>query len=548
MLNLATSSHPSSAASTLWLLLLALAGVVMVVPMGFILSAWLDASDTTQMMLQAMAHTVLPQYVATTAWLCLGVSLGAGSMGLVSATLVTLYEFPGKRQLEWLLLLPMAMPSFIVGFAYTDFFQFSGSLQSHVRQWLGWQGALWPDIRSLWGAVLVFSLTLYPYVYVLVRAALLERASHLMVSARLLGASSVRRWMTIAWPMSRPAWVAGLSLVLMETLADYGLSSYFGIQTFSTGVFKAWLVMDQPALAAQLSSMLLLGVFVVLLLEAKARQHMRFHARGGGHDGQAHQAMPLRGTSGLVATLLTSLPVVLGFGLPCAILISAMLKEPIALQMANIWQWTFNGFYLAALTAVLAVAVALLFTTAKRLHPHAVTRLGAHLIGLGYALPGTILVVGVLGTLSGLDRLVGLGWSSALIASGGALMWTYLIRFSAVAMQSIESGYSRIPQALDEASKTLGQPAGATFVRVHVPLLKTSLLTGLLLVFVDVMKELPATLVLRPFDHDTLAVVAYQLARDERLGEAALPALLLVAVGLIPVLLLIRSMRKTPDK
>ena len=531
-----------------WLLLLALAGLVMVLPMGFILASWFETNDTTLTILGAMGQSVLPQYVMTTGWLCLGVALGAGSMGLVSATLVTLYDFPGKRQLEWLLLLPMAMPSFIVGFAYTDFFQFSGPLQTTLRTWLGWEGALLPDIRSLWGAVAVFALTLYPYVYVLVRTALLERASHLMVSAQLLGASPLRRWTTIAWPLSRPALVAGMSLALMETLADYGLSSYFGIQTFSTGVFKAWLVMDQPAVAAQLSSLLLLGVMGVLLIEAQARQRMRFHARGHGRDAHAHEAVPLHGAQAGLATLATSLPVVLGFVLPCGILLGAMPEQATSGQWARIGQWTFNALYLAGLTALGAVALAMVFAAAKRLFPTHLTRWGAHILGLGYALPGTILVVGVLGSLSRIDQAFGWDLSSTLIASGAALVWTYLIRFSAVALQAVESGYSRIPPALDEASRTLGQSAPVTFARVHVPLLKTSVLTGLLLVFVDVMKELPATLVLRPFDHDTLAVVAYQLARDERLGEAAQPALLLVAVGLIPVVLLIRSMRKPHDK
>ncbi len=528
-------------ASTLALTALTL---VLIWPTLVIWHAWFESDTSSWDLLRNMAQTVLPDYTLTTVGLCLGVMVGAGSMGLVSATLVTVFEFPGRRVLEWLLLLPLAAPAFIVAFAYTDFLQFSGPLQSLWRSLSGAQAPLWPDVRSTGGAIGVFSLTLYPYVYLLVRAALLERATHLMASARLLGAGLTRRLLTIAWPMARPALVAGLALALMETLADYGVASYFGIQTFSAGIFKAWLVMDEPRVAAQLSTLLLLGVLVVLTWEHRARRHLRFHARNHATDTHEHQPVRLQGGWAGLATVLTTLPVLLGFVLPAAILIHAMMGRETDWAWGRFVSWSLNSLSLASLTAVLAVALALAFGRVLRVRRDALTRAGAHTVGLGYALPATLLVVGILTTLTQLDAFTGLGLAGWFTTTGMALIWAYLIRFTAVAQKSIESGYSRIPPTLDEASQTLGQTASATFWRVHWPLLRTSSLSALLLVFVDVMKELPATLALRPFDHDTLAVVAYQLARDERLGDAALPALALVGVGLLPVWLLIRAMRR----
>lgn len=517
--------------------------LVLIGPSLMVWQSWFQTDATTLDLIRQMGLSVLPDYLLTTLVVGLGVMLGAGSMGLVCATLVTLFDFPGRRWVEWGLLLPLAVPAYIVAFAYTDFLQFSGPLQTAWRDWSGLKSPLWPDVRSAWGAVVVFSVTLYPYVYLLVRAALLERASRLMASARLLGAGLSRRLVTIAWPMSRPALAAGLALVMMETLADYGVASYFGIQTFSAGIFKAWLVMDEPRVAAQLSSILLLCVALVLWLEHVARRRLRFDAQGA--DAHEHQPHRLRGLTALLALVLCAMPIFMGFVTPAAILLRALNQSETALAWEAFSRWGFNSLGLAAVASVLAIALALAFGSVHRWNKGVVARAAAQWVGLGYALPGTILVVGILTSLSQWDALTGMGLTGWFTSTATALMWAYLIRFTAVAQQSIQSGYTRIPPSLDEASRVLGERSFATFWRVHAPMLKTSMLTGWLLVFVDVMKELPATLVLRPFDSDTLAVVSYQLARDERLGEAALPALALVVVGLLPVLLLTRAMRRT---
>ena len=515
--------------------------VILIGPTLVVWQSWFQSDAHTVDLIRQMSQSVLPDYLITTLVVGLGVMLGAGSMGLVCATLVTLFDFAGRRWVEWGLLLPLAVPAYIVAFAYTDFLQFSGPLQSAWREWSGFTAPLWPDMRSPWGAVGVFSVTLYPYVYLLVRAALLERASRLMASARLLGADLPRRLRTIAWPMSRPALAAGLALVMMETLADYGVASYFGIQTFSAGIFKAWLVMDEPRVAAQLSSILMLFVALVLWLEQLARRHLRFAAQGT--DTREHQPLRLRGLAAIAALVLCAMPILLGFVAPAAILINALSRSDTALAWDAFFRWSRNSLGLATLASVMAIALALAFGSVHRWNKGVVARAAAQWVGLGYALPGTILVVGILTGLSLWDAFSGWGLTGWFTSTASALMWAYLIRFTAVAQQAIQSGYTRIPMSLDEASRVLGERSFTTFWRVHLPLLKTSLFTGLLLVFVDVMKELPATLVLRPFDSDTLAVVSYQLARDERLAEAALPALALVVVGLLPVLLLTRAMR-----
>ncbi len=525
-----------------------LLALTLVLPVLAVLGSWLQWSGPSAQILREMGQTVLPEYALTSLGLCLMVALGVTLLGLATATLVTLFDFPGRGVLEWLLLLPLAMPAYVVAYAYTDFLQFSGPLQMALRESLGWQGRLWPDVRSLWGAALVFTLTLYPYVYLLARTALVERASGLMEAARLLGAPLSRRIREIALPLARPAVAAGVALALMETLADFGVSSYFGIQTFTAGIYKAWLSMDNPVAAAQLAT-LLLGVVVVLLqLEQQAQKRMRFNQGRGARQGTA-DAQPVRLTGGacLLAWLVCGLPVLLGFVLPVGIMLSAMLGETTALPWARFGQWALTSLRLGAFTAVLAVGVALALAFAVRTRANGLGTLTMRLVGLGYAIPGAVVVVGLLLPVGWIQKT----WpdSSAgawLTATSLGLVWAYLVRFCAVALQSVQSGYARIPLSLDDSARMLGVTGWGLMQRVHAPLLKRTSLAALLLVFVDVMKELPVTLVLRPFNSDTLAVVAYQLARDERLGEAALPSLALVLVGLLPVILLSRTLRQTP--
>ncbi len=516
-------------------------------PILALISSWLEWNAASAEVLKELAQTVLPDYLLTSVLLCAGVAVGVTVLGLSTATAVTLFKFPGQSFFEWALLLPMAMPAYVVAYAYTDFFQFSGPLQNFIRSTWSLEGRVFPEIRSLGGAIFVFSLTLYPYVYLLARTALSERASHLMEAARLLGAPLFRRISEVALPLARPAVAAGVALALMETLADFGVSSYFGVQTFTAGVYKAWLIMDNRIAAAQLATLLLGMVLILLQLEKQAQSRMRFTSSNtnAAHSREA-QVAQLSQASGMALATWCGLLVFLGFVLPVMLMLKPLLMSDTIIPWQRFLEWSFNSLRLGGITALLAVGFSLLIAFSLRNKADTFARFISQLVGLGYAIPGAVVVVGLLLPVTWIQKQwpethVGL-WITASVMG---LIWAYLVRFCAVALQSIQSGYARIPSSLDDSARTLGVTGLALLSRVHAPLLKRSVLAAALLVFVDVMKELPATLVLRPFNTDTLAVVAFQLARDERLGEAALPSLALVAVGLIPVLLLSRAMRQT---
>ncbi|MDP4670081.1 MAG: iron ABC transporter permease [Burkholderiaceae bacterium] len=525
--------------------LLTLAAAVLVLPVVAIFAAWLRPDASTADLFVQLLATVLPDYTATTLWLCTGVALGVTVLGCYSALLVTLFDFPGRRILAWALLLPMAMPAYVVAYAYTDFFQPSSPLMRALQAALDLPRGALPDVRSLGGAVLVFTLTLYPYVYLLVRAALLARAARLLEAAHLLGAGLTRRILTIALPMARPAIAAGVALVLMETLADFGVSSYFGIQTYTAGIYKAWLVLDDANAASQLASLLLVFVLVLLVVEQRAQQRMRFASSRPNASTNATQPQRLSGLPGLGWIMLGTLPVLLGFVLPTVILIDLWLGSEQQVAWQRFADWCLNSLRLGGITAVLAVGLSLALLASKRLSASRWLNSLTQLVSLGYAIPGAVVVVGILMPLRWFqDTPVVSDMSYWVTATSLGIVWAYLVRFCAVAMQSLSSGYARLPQAMDESSKMLGVTGFKLFKQVHLPNLRPSVYLAALLVFIDVMKELPATLVLRPFNSDTLAVVAYQLARDERLGEAAVPSLALVVLGLIPVILVSRSLSK----
>ncbi len=520
----------------------------LMLPVLALLGAWWPggpAGAQALAILREMAATVLPDYLGTTLWLCLLVTVGVTVVGLSTAAAVTLFDFPGRRFFEWALLLPLAMPAYVVAYAYTDFLQYSGPLQTGLRAAMGWEGRVFPEVRNTGGAAWVMTFTLYPYVYLLTRTALAERATHLMEAARLLGAPLGRRVREVALPLARPAVAAGVALALMETLADFGVSSYFGIQTFTAGIYKAWLAMDNRIAAAQLATLLLGFVALLLWLEHRSRARLRFVSSRLARQVTAEaRPVALRGARLAAAWAVCSLPLLMGFIAPVLFMVRPLLTEGMALPWERFFGWAGNSVRLGLLAAVLAVGLALLLAYALRRLPDALTRAVVWLAGLGYAVPGAVIVVGL---------LLPVGWVQArwpqagpaywVTATSLGLIWAYLVRFVAVALQSVQSGYARIPANLDDSARLLGSGSWGLLARVHWPLLRRPVMAATLLVFVDVMKELPATLVLRPFDSDTLAVVAYQLARDERLGEAALPALALVLVGLIPVLLLSRTLR-----
>ena len=532
------------------LLLLGLLAALLTLPVVAVGLSWLQFGPESAQVLGEMARTVLPGYAATTVLLCLAVALGVTVVGVTAACAVTLFDFPGRKVMEWALLLPLAMPAYVVAYAYTDFLQFSGPLQVWAREAFGLQGRVFPEVRNTGGAAWVFTFSLYPYVYLLARTALGERAGHLMEAARLLGAPLRRRVAEVALPLARPAVAAGVALALMETLADFGVASYFGIQTFTAGIYKAWLSMDNRLAAAQLATVLLVLVALLLKLEQGAQQRMRFASTRSGLGGAA-EAAPLR-LSGRWAALALGLclgPVAFGFVLPVAFMLRPLVQGWGELPWAPFANWALSSLWLAGLSALLATVLALCLAFAVRVNPGQAwqarfTRGVSQIASLGYAVPGAVIVVGLLlpvGWLQVVAPQTSVGYWVTATALG--IVWAYMVRFVAVALQSVQSGYARVPTSLDDSARMLGTTGLGLAWRVHAPLLRRSTAAAALLVFVDVMKELPATLVLRPFNSDTLAVMAYQLARDERLGEAALPALALVLVGLLPVVMLSRTLR-----
>ena len=530
--------------------LLTLLTLLLALPVLGVLGSWatLDAGS-----LDVLAHqwdTVLPGYAGSSLLLSALVAVGVTVVGGGTAAAVTLFDFPGRRMFEWALLLPLAMPAYVMAYAYTDFLQFSGAFQSTWRALTGAQGAVIPDVRSLWGAVLMFIFCLYPYVYLLTRTALGERGVQLMEAARLLGAGLGRRVRTVALPLARPALAAGVALALMETLADYGVGSYFGLNTFTTGIYKAWLSMDDRVAAAQLATLLLLVVAGLLWVERRAQHRMRFASARSGHSASAEaRPIELRGRRVVWAWLVCGVPVLLGFVLPVAVLLHLLWVEArhaeLGIPWARFGQWSWTSFKLAGLAALLAAAMALVLAFALRLKPRPGLKFAARVVSLGYAVPGAVIAVGILLPAGWIQATWPQSQATALVTGTlFGLLYAYLVRFSSVALQSVEAGYARIPGSLDESARMLGSSRQRLLAQVHLPLLRNSVLASALLVFVDVMKELPATYVLRPFNSDTLAVVAYQLAKDERLGEAALPSLAIVLVGLVPVVMLSRAVRR----
>jgi iron(III) transport system permease protein len=494
-----------------------------------------------------IAATVLAAYVANTAILVALVACGVMSIGVLSAWLIASYRFPGARLLEWALVLPLAMPAYVMAYAYTDWLQFTGPVQSGLRTLTGWQARdYWfPEIRSLGGAAVVLALALYPYVYLIARTAFRDLPKSSLEAGRLAGHSAWGTFFRVALPLARPAIAAGTTLALMETLADFGTVSYFALEVFTTGIFKAWLAMGDRVAAAQLSSWLLGFVVLVLALERVSRGRAALHTSAAAKPAPQ---LRLRGGPAALATLACALPVVLGFLVPAAILLELAAADPQARWGARLAGLVFNSFTISGVTAIAAVLLALVMAYAARLSRSRVAQAANRVAALGYAMPGAVIAIGVLVPLARLDNwLAGLvegltGAPSGLLLTGtiAALVYACLVRFLAVALQTTEAGLARITPSMEDAARSLGASPAATLARVHAPLVARSLATAALLVFVDVMKELPATFALRPFNFDTLAVEAYHLAKDERLAEAAVPSLVIVLVGLVPLVALTR--------
>ncbi len=487
-----------------------------------------------------LAATVLARYAGNTALLLLMVACGVVSMGVVSAWLITAYRFPGRGVLEWALLLPLAMPAYVMAYAYTDWLQFTGPVQTALRALTGWQAReYWfPEVRSLPGAATILSFALYPYVYLIARTAFHDLSRSAIEAGRLAGYGALGAFFRVAVPLARPAIVAGSALALMETLADFGTVSYFALEVFTTGIFKAWLSLGDRVAAAQLSTCLLAFVVLVLALERANRGRAAYH---GAPPRRAHPHR-LRGGAAALAVVACAAPVAFGFAVPALLL--GWLAWGETMSLARFGALLANSFTIAALTAFIAVAAALVMAYATRLTHSPLVQGANRLAGLGYAVPGAVIAVGVLVPLGRLDNALSawlegaFGMQPGLLLTGtiAALVYAYLVRLVAIALQTTHAGLAKITPSMEDAARSLGASPAAALGRVHVPLLAPSLATAALLVFVDVLKELPATFALRPFNFDTLAVEAYNLAKDERLAEAAAPSLAIVAAGLLPVI------------
>jgi iron(III) transport system permease protein len=537
------------------LALAVLAAVLVGLPLASVLASFADLTASGET-LRHLTSTVIPAALVETALLCAGVLVGVVVLGAATAWLTASCDFPARRFFEWALLLPLAMPAYIVAYAYTDALQFAGPLQTALRETFGWRrGDYWfPEIRSLAGGIFVFSVVLYPYVYLLARTAFLARTAAMIDAARSLGLTPWQTWWQVNLPLARPALAAGALLALMETLADYGATAYFGLQTFTVSIFRAWFALGDRLAASQLAGCLLLLVLVVLVLERRARGRARFYTPTASQRPAART--PLTGSAAFAAVVACGAPVLAGFAVPVLLLVRLLLPAWGDVDLPRYVQWLVNTVGIAFVGALLVLATVLALAYAARRAargaPALLVTASVRWLSLGYALPGAVIAVGILVPLAGFDnaldalmkRTVGFGFGLLLTGSVAALLYGYLVRYFAVAYQPVEAGLSRITPAMDASARSLGASPLAAFRRVHLPMLAPSVLAAALLVFVDVMKELPATLVLRPFNFDTLAVIAYQMASDERLGEAALPALTIVAAGVLPVVLLSRAIAR----
>jgi iron(III) transport system permease protein len=540
---------PRRRATPLWARLPLLVALVLGLPLlAVIASALVPAGEVWR----HIATTFLPEMLANTLALCVLVALLTGAAGAGTAWLVTACDFPGRHALQIALLLPLAMPAYVCGYAWTWLMDVAGPLQSGLRRGLGLSyGDYWfPEMRSLPGAALVLAAVLYPYVYLLCRAAFLAQSTCLVEVSRTLGHSLTRSFWHVALPLARPALAAGLGLVLMETLADFGTVQHFALRSFTTGIYEAWFAMGHRGAASQLALALLACIGIVLALEQASRGGRRFHPMTTRHP--PFRPVSLHGLRAGLACLACALPVALGFVVPAGVLLALMAEAGDPLSAARFLPFLIHSLTLAAITAALAVALGAWLAWAARMHPGPASRLASRVSGLGYAVPGSVIAVGTLLPLGLFDNAVDallrerLGISSGLLLSGSiaALIFAYLVRFAGIALASVESGLARLKPNLIAAARCLGSRPGEAVRRVELPLSRGALLTAGILVFVDTMKELPATLIIRPFDFDTLAVRVYNLASDERLAEASTSALLIVLAGLLPVVALTRAMRR----
>ena len=501
-----------------------------------------------------LASTVLPGYVLTTLGLMLGVTFGVLTMGVTSAWLVTMCRFPGRRLFEWAQLLPMAMPAYVIAYVYTDLLEYAGPLQSFLRPLFGWQNAAdywFPEIRSLGGAIAMMSLVLYPYVYLLSRAAFLEQSVGLLDASRTLGCGPWATFFRVSLPMARPSIATGVALALMETLNDVGTVDFFAVHTLTLGIYDVWLNMGNIGGAAQIAMVMLVFVMILLTIERQSRRrHKHYQSSGRLTALPAHR---LQGPRAYIAFVACLLPVAAGFIIPMGVLLSNSIRYFDKSWTPEFLRYALNSLALSSAAAMAAICIALLLAYGKRLVASRTVNVAVSFSSFGYAVPGAVLAIGVIIPLAGFDNALDalmrehFGISTGLLFSGTvfAILFAYVVRFLAVALGSVDSSLAKVTPAMDMAARTLGHGPIDTFFKVHLPLIRGGVLIGVLVVFVDCMKELPATLILRPFNFDTLATYVYQFASDELIEQASLGALGIVLAGLIPVVVLSRVITAT---
>lgn len=510
---------------------------------------WL-ALNPTDNIWPHLLSSVMPRYFGNTAALAVGTGLLAAAMGTGAAWLVSMYDFPGRGVLQWLLLLPLAVPAYIGAYALADFLDYSGPVQIALRGWFGWETArdYWfPRIRSLEAAIVVLASALYPYVYLLTRAALHEQSGSAYEVARALGTGPWGLFARVGLPLARPAIVAGSAIAMMEAVADYGVVSYFGVQTLNTGIFTTWLERRNAGGAAQIACAMLAIIVLLSLWERFARRNARYHQSA--RQPRPIQRQRLRALPGVLATLACTLPFAMGFVLPVGVIATYALAYPQGWVSPGLVRAAWHTVSLGGIAAVLTVLMALIMVYGTRLSGRALPRLLMPVTTIGYAAPGAVLAVGLLIPLAALDHRVADGWLAVtgtdpgliLTGTGTAIVLAYLVRFFAIGQGAIDAAFTRVPPSLPMAARSLGRDNAGVLRAVYLPMMRGSVGAALLLVFVDCVKELPATLLLRPFNFETLATRTHERASLEDLGNAAPAALLVMAVGLAAVALLART-------
>ncbi|MGE0150835.1 MAG: ABC transporter permease [Parvibaculaceae bacterium] len=499
-----------------------------------------------------LARNVLPVAVRTTFWVMAGVALLTAAMGIVPAWLTACYDFPGRRLLGWALVLPLAVPTYLAAYAYAEFFTFTGPPQTLIRSLFGFTSArdYWfPDVRSLWGAVMILSFVLYPYVYLTTRAGFLMQGRNATDVARTLGASPLGAFFRVLLPMTRPAIIVGVTLALMETLNDIGAVEYLGVRTLTSTVYTTWLNQGSLSGAAQIACVMLIVVLGVILAERWARRRQRFNL--GRSTSMAGRSAPprLTGLRAGLAVIACLMPIVAGFGLPAYVLGGFALKRLDQFADPVLREAIATSVAVAAAAAFTTLCLGFLLTYAVRVTRSRNMLLVNRFAALGYAVPGTVLALGILIPLARFDNLLdqwmqgAFGIRTGLLLTGSALCIVYAlsVRFLAMAEGAIEAGFHKVPVHIDMAARTLGRTARETLTQILLPILRPAFLTAFLLVFIDGVKELSATILLRPFGYNSLSTYVYERASRAAVEDASVAALLIMLAGIVPVVLLSRS-------